>query len=80
MNRPATEEMRRLRWQCRRGLLELDLVLQRFLDERYAELDVAGQESFRHLLSQPDTQLLAWLQSRQVPPPEFDQIVMKITE
>ncbi|MGP1680570.1 MAG: succinate dehydrogenase assembly factor 2, partial [Burkholderiales bacterium] len=26
-----TEERNRLRWQCRRGLLELDLVLERFL-------------------------------------------------
>ncbi len=27
----GAEELNRLRWQCRRGLLELDLVLERFL-------------------------------------------------
>ncbi len=32
----GTEELNRLRWQCRRGPLELDLVLERFL-ERHGE-------------------------------------------
>jgi antitoxin CptB len=31
----------RLRWKCRRGLLELDLVLQDFVDKRLEEKDLA---------------------------------------
>ncbi len=51
----------RLRWACRRGLLELDLVLQRFLAEEYAALDERGRDAFARLLACPDPQLLAFL-------------------
>ena len=27
----------RLRWQCRRGMLELDLMLETFVEKRYAD-------------------------------------------
>ncbi len=30
----GAQELNRLRWQCRRGLLELELLLGRFLDRR----------------------------------------------
>ena len=33
----------RLRWRCRRGMLELDLLLGRFVNEHYRELDGAGR-------------------------------------
>ena len=33
-------EIDRIRWSCRRGLLELDLVLQRFLNDHYLSLTV----------------------------------------
>ena len=43
--------LNRLRWNCRRGLLELDLVLERFLEKN----DVQGLEK---LLELPDNDLL----------------------
>ncbi|MFA6903699.1 MAG: succinate dehydrogenase assembly factor 2 [Gallionellaceae bacterium] len=46
----------RLRWRCRRGLLELDIVLGRFI-EHYAGLDAVQQAAFDSLLDMPDTQL-----------------------
>lgn len=36
---PDAVEMRRLQWHCRRGLLENDLVLARFLEKHAADLD-----------------------------------------
>ena len=47
----------RLRWRCRRGLLELDLVLTRFLDQGYAELDAREREVFVALLAHADNEL-----------------------
>jgi antitoxin CptB len=35
---PDATELRRLRWQCRRGLLELDLALEKFFERHAAEL------------------------------------------
>lgn len=51
---PATFE--RLRWRCRRGLLELDIVLGRFI-QGYASLDSQQQAEFDKLLDMPDTEL-----------------------
>lgn len=53
--------MNRLRWKCRRGMLELDLLLNRFLDVGYADLDPVAQTHFEQLLDYPDTELLALL-------------------
>ena len=50
--------MDRLRWSCRRGLLELDLVLQRFLREEYPLLGDEQKQTFSRLLGLPDNDLL----------------------
>jgi antitoxin CptB len=69
----------RLRWRCRRGLLELDVVLKNFLDQGYASLTSAEQEAFDKLLVVPDNILWAYLQGSENPPEkELSQIVSKI--
>lgn len=50
-----------LHWQCRRGMLELDYVLERYLDECYAAADPAERALFRELLTAQDPELQAWL-------------------
>lgn len=63
----ADEEARRLRWQCRRGMLELDQILMPFLDHGYRQLDQARRADFTNLLSQQDQDLSNWFMSRAVP-------------
>jgi antitoxin CptB len=46
------------RWQCRRGMLELDLLLNNFVDKKVATLTQQEKESFELLLSYPDQTLL----------------------
>ena len=58
----------RLRWQCRRGMLELDELLSRFLDCGYAELSAAEQRDFVALLDTPDPELSDWFMARSQPP------------
>jgi len=53
--------MNRLRWKCRRGMLELDLMLNRFLDVGYVDLSPQAQGNFDLLLEYPDPELLALL-------------------
>jgi antitoxin CptB len=53
----ADVEMRRLRWRCRRGLLENDLVLQRFLYRHGERLDQRQLNALNRLLAMPDTDL-----------------------
>ncbi|TAJ77396.1 MAG: succinate dehydrogenase assembly factor 2 family protein [Gallionellaceae bacterium] len=50
-------ELARLKWRCRRGLLELDIVLGRFVERQYAGLDEAQRAAFDALLDKPDTVL-----------------------
>ncbi len=47
----------RLKWKCRRGLLELDLVLERFLARDASALDPEGLERFSALLELQDNDL-----------------------
>ena len=80
MSHPQAEVVRRLRWQCRRGLLELDILLLRFLDEGYTRLGACEQASFGSLLEQPDQTLLAWFQGQQEPPSDLKSIIDKVTQ
>jgi antitoxin CptB len=57
----------RLKWRCRRGLLELDLILQGFMERRFARLDAAEKALFGELLDTPDPDLLDWALGRSEP-------------
>ena len=46
-----------LRWRCRRGLLELDLVFSRFLDAHLEQLDADQRDALARLLELPDNDL-----------------------
>ncbi|MEG7523658.1 MAG: succinate dehydrogenase assembly factor 2 [Chromatiales bacterium] len=56
-----TVEINRLRWQCRRGMLELDLLLFAFLENEYPYLDREARKDFATLLEFPDQTLQSWL-------------------
>ncbi len=51
------KDLERVRWRCRRGLLELDIVLGRFVEAHYARLDGAERQAFEVLLDMPDNPL-----------------------
>ncbi|HKW39411.1 MAG TPA: succinate dehydrogenase assembly factor 2 [Burkholderiales bacterium] len=57
-------EMNRLRWRCRRGLLENDLVLQRFLALHGPALSGERLSAFRALLDYPDDELWGLVSGR----------------
>ncbi|MBC8007936.1 MAG: succinate dehydrogenase assembly factor 2 [Prolixibacteraceae bacterium] len=64
-------ETDRIRWQCRRGLLELDLVLAKFLEHHLENLSPVMLVAFRRLLDYPDNDL--WdLVNGKVPPPDAE--------
>lgn len=65
----------RIRWRCRRGLLELDLVLAGFLESRYDGLDADGRRLFNELLDQPDNDLLDLALGRVEPAPRYQAVV-----
>ena len=60
----GAEELNRLRWQCRRGLLELDLVLERFLERHGEHLHGEQLACFEILLEYTDNDLLDLIRAR----------------
>ena len=50
-------EKNRLMWASRRGMLELDLMLQPFVEKHYDQLDQTDQQLFQELLELEDQQL-----------------------
>lgn len=61
------QNIKRLRWQCRRGVKELDAVLCAFLDKHYVTATVDEQSLFAELLALEDDQLLAYFFANTVP-------------
>ena len=60
-------ELNRLRWRCRRGMLENDLILERFLAARGATLTPALVVGLDQLLALTDTELWDLLAGRVEP-------------
>lgn len=72
-------ELARTRWRCRRGLLELDLLLLRFVERGYADLDPAQRAAFERLLTLADVELQGMLQGENKPTdPELAELVATI--
>ena len=59
--------MERLRWACRRGMLELDIILNDFLENQYIVLTPDQQKAFEDLLSCSDQELFRWLVHHEIP-------------
>lgn len=55
-----TDNKPRLRWACRRGMLELDVLFMPFVEEAYDSLSNEQQQTFERLLECQDPELFAW--------------------
>jgi antitoxin CptB len=71
----------RLRWQCRRGRQELDVLLSGWLEQRYRQESSANQQLFREFLELPDPLLAAYLLGRERPAdPARQALILKISQ
>jgi len=76
----ADVSVTRLRWRCRRGMLELDVLLSRYLDCRYTLAPPVEQRAFESLLELQDPQILAFVMGWDVPAdPELKHVVARLT-
>lgn len=65
----------KLRWACRRGMLELDVLLGNFLENAYLTLSEPEKKIFVQLLDESDQDLFEWL-LRQKKPDNIDFVNM----
>lgn len=74
-------ERSRLIWRCRRGIREMDIILQDFLNRSYDALDDQDQAEFSHLLNEQDLDILNWITGKDEPDsPGLKRIVSIIRE
>ena len=70
--------MAQLRWQCRRGMRELDELLVRYLETTYTSADETEKAAFRTLLTLSDPDLISYLLGQQVPPADLHSVTKRI--
>lgn len=71
-------DISRLRWRCRRGMREMDLLLGSFLDQYYAEASMEVQQAFARILDEIDQDILDWVMQRRPSPPEYDDLLVQL--
>ncbi len=78
---PAAEDrdLGKLRWRCRRGMKELDVLLERYVAERFRGASKPEQDAFLRLLETEDTALYGYCLGQQLPPAEFVALIARIT-
>lgn len=57
----------RIRWACRRGMLECDLFLVPFFENCYSSLADEEKKTFSAILTATDPELFSWLMGHSVP-------------
>ena len=73
-------EIGKLRWRCRRGMKELDVLLTRYVDERYRDASPEHRQAFRELLDSHDPVIYDYFLGRATPPgPVLSSLIELIT-
>ena len=74
-------DFKRLKWHCRRGMLELDLLLEPFLEEEFNKLDEADKHRFYQLIQVEDQDMFTWFMQKETPKdPDLARIVKIILD
>ena len=60
----TAEDVRRLTWQSRRGMLELDVLFVPFMEQAFSALSDSDKDIFVRLLACEDQDLFVWLMRR----------------
>ncbi len=75
----AAGAINRLRWRCRRGMRELDLVLESWLERNANDLSATELALFERFLDSSDMDLYAWVTGRSRPTdPDFAALVDRL--
>jgi antitoxin CptB len=74
----AAQARQRLRWRCRRGMKELDVLLERYLARRYEQAPALERRRFAALLEQEDPVIWAWTMDYAAIPAEFSDVIEQL--
>ena len=71
------DRLKKLRWQSRRGMKELDVLLEAFLEKQARQLSVGAWPELEELLTLEDDVLFDWVSGRDLP---SDPAVLKLID
>ena len=64
-----------LRWRQRRGMKELDVLLERYFQRHYETAAAEERDAFARLLEREDPEIWLWVVGQQDPPDEFVDVI-----
>ena len=77
----SEEDIRRLTWQSRRGMWELDLLFVPFMENHFRNQSIDDQDRFVKLLDCEDQELFLWFMQREKPAdPEMERAVTVVLD
>jgi antitoxin CptB len=80
-SQPLDAEARRLLWRCRRGMKELDVLLERFARQELPRASLQQRQVLERFLELPDPTLVDYLLGQAIPPePELVDLVQRIAD
>ena len=62
-----SDKKARLLWRCRRGIKEMDIILQEFINISYDQLNDEDKNAFSKLLDEQDLDILNWIMGKDKP-------------
>ena len=62
-----SDKKSRLLWRCRRGIKEMDIIFQDFINHSYDQLTDDKKNSFSRLLDEQDLDILNWIMGKDKP-------------
>lgn len=72
-------ELSQMKWRCRRGIKELDIILSKYLEENYNSASQDEQQAFREILYLEDPVLFSFLLDTEKPDnPEQIALINKL--
>jgi len=70
----------RLIWRCRRGIREMDILLQNYLESHYDGASSEEQNVFEELLEETDLDILSWIMEKTSPDEKYINLISSIRE
>jgi antitoxin CptB len=62
-----SDKKSRLLWRCRRGIKEMDIIFQDFINHSYDQLTDDEKNAFSRLLDEQDLDILNWIMGKDKP-------------
>ena len=73
------DRVKKLRWKCRRGMKELDVLLEAFMAQQAESLSAGDWPQLEGLLGQEDDVLFDWISGRNLPAePDMRELINRI--